>query len=201
MKKFSFCLMLSVILVLIFSLYMPVYSQEPASSLYQRLGNVNGISAVVDDFVDNLLKNEVVTKNEKVVAALGRITKPGLKFQLTAFICQATGGPEKYTGRSMKDSHSHLGINEAEWQATVSELTKSLAKFTVPKQEQDELIAIVATTKSDIVTLAAPIADKAPPVEEIKEVQVAPPPEPEPGLVPPVNAAPESTIKINLDEE
>lgn len=189
MKKSFICLFsIFTLAIMLWYNIEPSFSQEPSPgpSLYQRLGGVNGIAAVVDDFVDNLLVNEVVVKNEKVVSALGRITKAGLKYHLTSFVCQATGGPEKYTGRTMKDSHAHLDITEIEWNATVGELLKSLAKFNVPKKEQDELAAIVATTKGDIVTAKAspppprPAPEATPPAlpAPSPEAQVAPPPPP-----------------------
>ena len=66
-------------------------------------------------------------------------------------ICQVTGGPETYTGRTMKESHAHLNITETEWQAMVDDFKKTLDKFKVPEQEQKELLAIVESTKADIV--------------------------------------------------
>ncbi|MBI3308726.1 MAG: hypothetical protein HYZ79_05075 [Candidatus Melainabacteria bacterium] len=168
------------------------HSQDPPSgtSLYQRLGGVNAVAAVIDDFIERLLTNEVVTKNEDVLASLQRITKPGLKFQVTAFVCEATGGPEKYSGRSMKDSHAHLNISEAEWQASVQELKNSLAKFSVPENEQNELIAIVATTKSDIVTAKEALPQPVPqagaptPTDVAKPDATTLPPIPEVQVVP-----------------
>ena len=61
------------------------------------------------------------------------------------------GGPEAYTGKSMLETHKTMNITETEWQAMVEDFVKTLDKFNVPKKEQDELIAIVGTTKGDIV--------------------------------------------------
>jgi hemoglobin len=121
------------------------------TSLYARLGGVYSIAAVVDDFVDRLLANPTITSNVVVVASMQRINPPGLKFHLTAMVCEATGGPEKYSGRAMKETHAHLGITEAEWQAMAADFKTTLDKFGVPPAEQDELFAIVGTTKADIV--------------------------------------------------
>jgi len=182
-KKYFFILLFAFSVLFVYPL--TAYSQDPPSgtSLYQRLGGVNAVAAVIDDFIERLLTNEVVTKNEDVLASLQRITKPGLKFQVTAFVCEATGGPEKYSGRSMKDSHAHLNISEAEWQASVQELKNSLAKFSVPENEQNELIAIVATTKSDIVTakeaLPQPVPQAGAPLPPDVAKPTLPPPIPE----------------------
>jgi hemoglobin len=66
-------------------------------------------------------------------------------------VCWATGGPQKYTGRSMKDSHQDLMITTTEWEAFLDDLQQTLDKFTVPQAEQAEAKAIVASTKADIV--------------------------------------------------
>lgn len=158
-------------LLLLVSFFCIIFSiaaskaQEP--SLYSRLGGVYSIAAVIDDFVDKLLSDPIVTANQNVISAMNRINKPGLKYLLTEMICEATGGPQKYTGRKMKEAHQGLNISETEWQATVKDLISSLNKFNVPEKEQTELLAIVASTKSDIVAAtpeASPIAspEKAP---------------------------------------
>ena len=66
-------------------------------------------------------------------------------------VCWATGGPQEYTGRSMKDSHQHLMITAAEWEAFLDDLQQTLDKFAVPQAEQAEIKAIVASTRADIV--------------------------------------------------
>jgi hemoglobin len=66
-------------------------------------------------------------------------------------VCWATGGPQKYTGRSTKDSHQHLMITAAEWEAFLDDLQQTLDKFAVPQAEQAEIKAIVDSTRADIV--------------------------------------------------
>jgi len=79
------------------------------------------------------------------------VPKPGLKFHITAMVCQAAGGPEQYTGRSTKESHLYLNITEKEWETFVADFQETLDKFQVPGKEQNELLAIVESTKGDIV--------------------------------------------------
>jgi hemoglobin len=131
----------------------PIFAQRPAQEkpLYDRLGGVYSIATVVDDFIERLYINNVLNANPRIKEARDRVPKAGLKYRLTSMVCQATGGPEKYNGRSMKDAHSHLNINEKEWQAMIAEFKNSLNKFKVPPKEQGELIAIVESTKKDIV--------------------------------------------------
>ncbi len=128
------------------------HAQEEAEpSLYDRLGGVYSIATVVDDFIDRLLVNDTLNANPAINEARGQVPKAGLKFRLTAQVCQAAGGPEKYNGRSMKDTHAHLNITENEWQAMLADFKKTLDKFEVPEREQGELFAIIDSTKTDIV--------------------------------------------------
>jgi hemoglobin len=126
-------------------------AQPTTKLLYERLGGVYNIATVVDDFIERLLVNDTLNANTAISEARGRVPKAGLKFHVTALVCEVTGGPCKYTGRSMKESHDRLNINEAQWKAMVADFRKTLDKFKVPAKEQDELVAIVESTKKDIV--------------------------------------------------
>ncbi|MBI4481343.1 MAG: group 1 truncated hemoglobin [Acidobacteria bacterium] len=142
---------LTLVLVLLWGGIPTLAQEKPKQSLYERLGGVYSIATVVDDFIERLLVNDVLNANPKIKEARDRVPKAGLKFQVTALVCEVTGGPQKYTGRSMKMAHQHLNISEAEWQAMVADFRKTLDKFGVPGGEQGELIAIVESTKPDIV--------------------------------------------------
>lgn len=124
---------------------------QPATSLYDRLGGVYPISVVVDTFIDLLLVNDVLNANPAINAARERVPAAGLKYHLTALVCQQTGGPCKYTGRGMKESHAHLNITEKEWLAMLADLRRVMNNYGVPAKEQAELVAIVESTKKDIV--------------------------------------------------
>ena len=124
---------------------------QPAKSLYDRLGGVYPISVVVDSFIDLLLVNDVLNSNPAIKAARDRVPPAGLKFHVTTLVCQHTGGPCQYTGRAMKESHSHLNISEKEWQAMAADFRRVLNNYGVPAKEQKELFAIVESTKQDIV--------------------------------------------------
>lgn len=124
-------------------------------SLYERLGGTYAIATVVDDFIERLLVNNTLNANPAIKAARDRVPKAGLKYRVTSLVCQVTGGSEKYAGRSMKESHKHLNITEKEWQAMADDFKKTLDKFNVPEKEQQELFAIVNSTKKDIVMSSA----------------------------------------------
>lgn len=125
--------------------------EQPTASLYNRLGGIYPISMVVDSFVDVVLTNEVLIANPAIKAANERVPVSGLKFHLTSLVCQHTGGPCNYTGRSMRVTHAHLAITEEEWQAMLSDFNRVLNDYKVPAREQQELVAILESTKKDIV--------------------------------------------------
>jgi hemoglobin len=120
-------------------------------SLYERLGGVYSIATVVDDFIDRIMVDSRLNANPRVDEAHHRVSPPGFKYLVTEMVCAATGGPQKYTGRSMRDSHKHLLITAAEWEAFLDDFQQTLDKFRVPQAEQEELKAIVAGTREDIV--------------------------------------------------
>ena len=129
-----------------------VRAAEEKKSLYDRLGGVYAIATVVDAFIEKLLVNDTLNANPAIREARARVPKAGLKFQVTALVCQVTGGPQMYKGRTMKDAHQHLKITEREWDAMVKDFVATLDQFKVPKAEQTELLTIVGSTKGDIVT-------------------------------------------------
>ena len=120
-------------------------------SLYDRLGGVYAIAAVIDDFINRIMDNPRLNANPKVDEAHHRVSRAGFKYLVTEMVCGATGGPQQYTGRSMRDSHVHLDITEDEWQVFLADLQACLDKFAVPRAEQSEIFALVGSTKSDIV--------------------------------------------------
>ena len=122
-------------------------------SLYERLGGVYAIAAVVDDFIDRVMDDPRLNANPKVNEAHHRVSRAGFKYLVTEQVCAAAGGPQRYTGKSMLDSHAHLGITGPEWQAFLDDFRQTLDKFQVPEAERAELFAVVDSTKKVIVRL------------------------------------------------
>lgn len=120
-------------------------------SLYERLGGVYAIATVVDDFIDRVMDDPRLNANPKVDEAHHRVSRAGFKYLVTEQVCWATGGPQQYTGRSMRDSHAHLDITPTEWEAFLDDFQQTLTRFGVPQAEQRELFAIVESTRGDIV--------------------------------------------------
>jgi hemoglobin len=119
--------------------------------LYDRLGGVYSIATVIDDFIDRVMADPRLIANPRVDEAHHRVPPAGFKYLVTEMVCWATGGPQKYTGRAMKESHQDLMITAAEWEAFLDDLQQTLDKFAVPQAEQAEIKTIIASTRADIV--------------------------------------------------
>ena len=119
---------------------------KPEASLYDRLGGKPAITAVVDDFVGN------VAGDSRINGYFARANVPHLKAMLVDQICEASGGPCKYTGRDMKSAHAGMGIGDPQFNALVEDLVKTLDKFKVPAREKNELLAALGSMKGDIVS-------------------------------------------------
>ena len=120
-------------------------------SLYDRLGGVYNIASVVDDLIDRIMVDPRLNANPRVDEAHHRVSAAGFKYFVTEMLCEAAGGPQRYSGRAMGDSHRHLMITEEEWLAFMDDLQQTLGKFGVPQPEQDEIKAIVESTHEAIV--------------------------------------------------
>lgn len=125
-------------------------------SLYDRLGGEPAVTAVVDDFVNRAAADPKVNFTRKGTDKEWAATPENvakLKMHLTQFVAMAAGGPQKYTGKAMKPLHAGMKITEAEFNAIAADLVASLDKFKVPQKEKDELMAVVGSTKGDIVEM------------------------------------------------
>jgi hemoglobin len=114
-------------------------------SLYERLGGKPAITAVVDDFVAN------VAADTRINARFANANIPRLKTLLVEQVCQATGGPCTYTGRDMTSAHAGMRITDAEFDALVEDLVRSLDKFKVGDQEKNELLTALGGMRGQIV--------------------------------------------------
>jgi hemoglobin len=126
-------------------------------TLYDRLGGVYSIATVVDDFINRIMIDPKLNANPLVQEAHHRVAPAGFKYLVTEMVCWATGGPQKYTGKSMAESHKDLKITSKEWDSFLDDFQQTLDKFKVPAEEQAELKAIVNSTRADIV-IDAPLA-------------------------------------------
>jgi hemoglobin len=120
-------------------------------SLYDRLGGIYNIATVVDDLIDRVMTDPRLNANPRVDEAHHRVSAAGFKYLVTELACQAAGGPQRYSGRPMGDSHRHLMITPGEWEAFMNDVQQALDKFGVPQPEQAELRAIVGSTREAIV--------------------------------------------------
>ena len=121
------------------------------ATLYDRLGGVYSIATVVDDFIDRIMRDPRLNANPALDEAHHKVPPAGFKYLVTEMVCGATGGPQRYTGKSMAESHRHLHIRPREWDAFLDDFQQTLNKFQVPPAEQKELQALVQSTYGDIV--------------------------------------------------
>lgn len=132
-------------------------------SLYERLGGIFSIAAVVDHFSDAVVKNPMVGQKSKNPSLkqwhtknLGRL--PGLKYMRTTWVAEATGGPMKFVATrpgkeklGLEKAHEDLNISSEEFDEVAAELGRTLDHFKVPKTEKDELLAAFAAHKNEVI--------------------------------------------------
>jgi len=131
-------------------------------TLYDRLGGVFAIAAVVDHFSDAIVKNPIVgqaSKNPTLrdwhTKQLGRL--PGLKFMRTLWVCNVAGGPFEYsatkpgkTAVGLEEAHRDLRITPAEFDEVAAELGRTLDFFKVPPTEKNEVLAAFGAHKGEV---------------------------------------------------
>ncbi len=129
---------------------------EPSASLYAQLGGNAAISAVIDQFITNVAGDARINAFFADAAAdPARLMK--LRNNLINQVGMATGGPEKYTGLDMKAAHKGMGVSEADFNALVEDLVKSLDKFKVLPKPKSQLLSALAAMKGDIVEGSTPL--------------------------------------------
>lgn len=119
-------------------------------TLYQRLGGKKAITAVVDEFVGRVAGDNRINGFFKNTAADPK-RLAFFKMKLVDQICQASGGPCKYTGKDMKTAHAGMGISSADFGALVEDLVGALDKFHVGEKEKGELLGALGPMKPEIV--------------------------------------------------
>ena len=113
--------------------------------LYDRLGGKPALTAVVDDFVAN------VAADTRINQRFQGTNIPRLKTMLVDQICEATGGPCTYTGKTMVEAHRAMNVSDAEFNALVEDLVKTLDTFKVGAQEKTELLTALGGMRKDVV--------------------------------------------------
>lgn len=120
------------------------------ASLYERLGGLDAIEAVVDSFVGRC------AADDRINGKFERTDVPRLKKMLVDQICEATGGPCAYTGRGMRETHDGMQVTAGEFDALVEDLVTTLGAFDVPQAEQEELLALLGPMREEIVEVESP---------------------------------------------
>jgi hemoglobin len=125
-------------------------SAKKEKRLYDRLGKKKAITAVVDQFVANVAADNRINSFFAATASDPKRLS-AFKAKLVDQICQATGGPCKYTGKNMKAAHMGMGVSSADFTALVEDLVKALDNSSVGETEKNELLRALGGMKSDIV--------------------------------------------------
>ncbi|MFN0030676.1 MAG: group I truncated hemoglobin [Flavobacteriales bacterium] len=153
--KSKMILMCAVFSVLSFSSCNPDEEETtdtPATTptLYTRLGGVDAITAVVDQFLANVVADDVINDQFSATVADPYRTQL-LRFNLIDQICAASGGPCQYKGLTMMEAHDGMNITDDEFNALVGDLVAALNTFSVPSAEQTELLTILGSLQPEIV--------------------------------------------------
>jgi hemoglobin len=142
--------------------YAQTQQTKPEKTLYERLGGVFAIAAVVDHFSDAVVKNPIVGQKSKNPQLRQWHTKnltrlPGLKFMRTLWVCDVSGGPFQFkatkpgtTPLGLEEAHRELRISPAEFDEVAAELARSLDFAKVPKREKAEVLAAFAAHKDEV---------------------------------------------------
>lgn len=138
-------------LALAAALLAPASAVAKGKTLYERLGGKKAITAVVDEFVGRVaMDNRINHFFAQTAADPARLST--FKMKLVDQICQASGGPCKYTGKDMKSAHAGMGIASGDFTALVEDLTAALDKFKVGAKEKSDLLGALGPMQADIVT-------------------------------------------------
>jgi hemoglobin len=127
----------------------PAAHAQPADdSLYRRLGGYDALAAVTDAFIVRLATDDQIGR---FFVGHGEDSQRQIRQLVVDQLCAATGGPCVYIGRDMRTVHAGMGITEADWDRSVEHFVATLGQFSVPERERQELIAIIAPLKAEIV--------------------------------------------------
>ena len=129
----------------------------PELSLYERLGGIFAIAAVVNRFSDEIITNPKLNANPALKAwneTESAVRLPGLKFMRTLWIAALTGGPFEYTGKPLHDAHARLRLTSDDFDEVGAEIVRALDFYKVPEREKQQLVDAYVLTKPDVVATA-----------------------------------------------
>lgn len=123
----------------------------PEPTLYERLGGVYAISAVVDHFSDQLVERGTIAEANPFIKqwndTKAPVRLPGLRFLRTLWVCSIAGGPFQYSGEALGDAHFEFELTAEEFDEVAAVLADSLDHFNVPTAEKEEVVAAFAAYK------------------------------------------------------
>lgn len=120
------------------------------TSLYDRLGGLDAITALTESWVAR------VGGDDRANGKFARTDLPRLKKEVIDQLCEATGGPCTYTGRSMQETHDGMAVTAGEFGVVMQHLDAALDELSIPKTDRDELVALITPMRGDIVEVESP---------------------------------------------
>ena len=129
-------------------------------TLYERLGGIFAIAAVIDNFSDRLVKNPKIVNANPELREWHTVTyhtrMPGLKWGRTLWVAMKAGGPFQYTGLEMRDAHWDLKISPEVFDEVTQELINAMDDFKVPEREKEEVLAAFGAEKGEVTAGSQP---------------------------------------------
>ena len=129
-------------------------------TLYERLGGIFAIAAVIDNFSDRLVKNPKIVNANPELREWHTVTyhtrMPGLKWGRTLWVAMKAGGPFQYTGLEMRDAHWDLKISPEVFDEVTQELINAMDDFKVPEREKAEVLAAFGAEKGEVTASSQP---------------------------------------------
>lgn len=122
-----------------------LYHARQDDRLYDALGGTPGIAVIVESFLG------FIADDIRIVEIFADANIENLRSQLITQFCDLSGGPCEYTGLSMAEAHADMEIGQAEFNALVEDLQKALEKHEIPVWAQNELIALLAPMRDDVI--------------------------------------------------
>lgn len=116
-----------------------------SETLYERLGGEEGISAIARDTIDNHLKNPTIK------VRFQDSNTEQLHKLVVEFFCMGSGGPQKYTGKDMKEAHKAMNINEEEFLAVLDDVMGALDKNNIAPETRNEVLGILYSLKGEVI--------------------------------------------------
>ena len=147
-RVYTTCLLLAV-LMMVGQAALATDGKDSKKTLYDRVGGSDAVGKIFDEVGGRMAKDPLLAKFFEGQSQEALMAQ---RNETIAFLCHEMGGPCEYKGRTVKQAHGPLAINEEQWKAFVKHLSDTLDNQKVGAKEKSEMLALVKKFKSDVVT-------------------------------------------------